>query len=145
MAELIILIYTSNSERNATRIFAEREIERFKDLTSDEGKLIYQQLQDQLYFGRLDLPTIVDRVSSRQPRVDSDVLEFFSELEKYPDTSLKVHECALEVIREYIRQERKPMAQKLTQRINENVIPKITNDENKQKVKESTEELEAFL
>ena len=145
MAELIVLIYTSKSLRSATRQFAEREIHRFKDLTSDEGKLIYQQLQDQLYFGRLDLPTIVDRVSTKQPRIDADVLEFFSELEKFPNTSLEVHQCALDVIREYIRQERKPMAQQLTQRINDNVIPNITNEENRQKVKEATEEFEAFL
>ena len=145
LAELIILIYLAKSMRNATREFAEREIERFKDDTSDDGRFLYRQLRDQLYFGRLDLPTIVDRVSSKQPRVDADVYEFFAELEKYPNGSLEVHQCALDVIREYIRQERKQMAQQLLQKMDQNVIPAMVDEGNKQKVREAMEEFKPFL
>jgi hypothetical protein len=117
LAELIVVIYTSKTLRNETKVFAEKAIQRFQSDTSDTGIERFQLMQDQFYFGRLDVMTLVDRVSSRQPKVDADVREFATALEQYPNASLKVHQLALDIIREYIRQERKDMARQLVQQI----------------------------
>jgi hypothetical protein len=145
LAELIVLIYTSETMRSETRVFAEKTIQRFQSDISDTGKKRFQQLQEQLHFGRLDVTTLIDRVSSRRPNVDDDVREFATALEGYPNAALEVHQLALNIIREYIRQERKDMARQLVRQMEESVIPNIGDEVNRQKVQEATNDFKPFL
>ena len=145
LAELIVLVYKSNTLPDETRQFFSNVIQRFKSDTSDSGKRRFKQLQEQFYFGRLDLPTMVDRVSSRRPTVDADVNAFVSALEEFPNASLAVHQLFLDIIREYIRQDRKNVAQQLIERIETKILPNIADEDDRQKVREAADEFKPFL
>ncbi len=145
LAELLVLVYKSDTLPNETKLLFQKAIERFESDTSDAGKIRFTQLQGQYFFGRLDLPTMVDRVSSRQKSVDADVEAFVSALEEYPTASLKVHQRLLDIVREYIRQGRKDMAQQILGRLELQILPNISDEDDRRQVQEAADDFKAFL
>ena len=125
--------------------FLKRMLPRFKDDTSEFGKKTYLLLCQRCVFGPLNLEGLVDRMREHESELTPEIATLFENLAAHPDFGLGIYQVSLDVIRELIRQERNSTAKELIDQLDQQVIPKHSNENQRKEILAALNELKRFL
>ncbi len=145
LAEVIVQVGKIAEWEDRTEPLINVAMERFKTDTSEQGKETYLIFEEQLNFGILELDTLVERMAREDPTTEIQIAKFRSSLEKLPDSRVEIYQIAMDIIREYIRQEQKELAADMILQLKNDILPKVSDEEKKAKIQDAMEEFYPFL
>ncbi len=116
-------------------------LESFEKTTSPNVKKMAASIRERLYFGKLDLDTLVDRIKDADSRSSADVQKLFEALAVNPDSRPEIYTTAVAVIQQYQALDRQEVVEELVERLRETCAT-MTDDPQQQEVLASIAELE---
>ncbi len=111
-------------------------IQKFVEDENPEIQEIGRSLKEALIFHKLDLENLPFRIGDGKPESDLMVDRFFETLEKFPDASVPIYQVSVDVIREYIIQERYDRALELAEMLKSRVLSQRADDDQKKRILE---------
>ncbi len=144
-SELIVEVSKLPSLKGQTQPLVDDTIRRFDGLTTDGAQVEKKLLQQALYFTRVDLGEIVFQMTRNTGDARAGIDALFSGLELYPDVGFGIYQTALDVIREYLRQDDRENAKTLIDKLEQSVLPHHTNAKNRALIDQALQELKKFL
>lgn len=119
-----------------TQPFFDRLIQKFVEDEKPEIQEVGRSLKESLIFHKLDLENLPFRIGDGKPESDLMVDRFFETLEKFPDASVPIYQVSVDVIREYIIQERYDRALELAEMLKSRVLSQRADDDQKKRILE---------
>ncbi len=144
-SELIVEVSKLSSLKDQTPAFVDDTLRRYDGLTADGAQLEKKLLQQTLYFSRVDLGEIVFQMNRSSGDAKAAIDALYSGLELYPDVGIEIYQTALDVIREYLRQDDRENARTLIDKLEQHVLPHHANEKNRALINQALQELKKFL
>jgi hypothetical protein len=116
-------------------------LQTFEKTTSPNVKQLVVSFRERLYFGKLDLDTLVDRIDVNDSRSRADVQKFYESLVVNPDSRPKIYATAVAVIQRYQELGRENDVQALIKWLRD-ICATMTDDQQRQEVLTAIDELE---
>jgi hypothetical protein len=124
-----------------TRPVTLKVLDSFEKTTSPDIKKLTASFRERVFFGKLDLDTLPDRIEDNHARSRTDVQQFFEALEINPDSRPEIYTTAVEVIQKYQALGRQDDALAMVKWLR-NICATMTNDEQRQEILAAIDELE---
>ncbi len=145
LCELVVRLQQVPELSEQTESFARRALEKFRTLDSEFARALSRMLEQRILFGRLDLPTLVERMQRSDTTADRDIESLKRGLKSLPSADLAIYQIALDVVRALIELEQQDRAIELLEFLRAQVIPQIENSEKRQSILKAMDEFKPFL
>lgn len=88
--------YDSSLKASGIRIMEKMSLHQDKKVTQAA-----QTLREQLYFAKVELPTLIDRIQGNNLEARNDIQEFFEALDKNPSSRIQIYQIAINAIAKF--------------------------------------------
>lgn len=145
LATLVSMVSKSVALHDESQAFASRCLARFLSSANPETIIVGRLLEQSIHFNQYELSDLVDRMERNPVETDQIINNFFASLEKYPDAAIEIQQNALDVIREYIRLNKKKRAHSLIEQYEQEILMQIQDTKLKGKIEQAVNELKGYL